>query len=55
VANHEVDGIFAVHGSTLYPLASNDQELVREVERVYGNDLDRLRLAVRQFEESEKK
>jgi hypothetical protein len=50
-----VDGIFAVTGSTLYPLAPNDRPLVREVERVYGNDLDRLRLGVRQYQESQKK
>jgi len=54
VANHGVDGIFAVTGSTLYPLAPNDRALVREVERVYGNDLERLRLGVRQYQESEK-
>jgi hypothetical protein len=55
VANAGVDGIFAVTGSTLYPLAPNDRALVREVERVYGNDLDRLRLGVRQYQESQKK
>jgi hypothetical protein len=33
----------------------NDRALVREVERVYGNDLDRLRLGVRQYQESEKR
>jgi len=55
VANHVVDGIFAVTGSTLYPLAPNDRALVREVERVYGNDLERLRLGVRQYQESQKK
>ena len=54
-ANEGVDGIFAVTGSTLYPLAPNDRPLVREVERVYGNDLDRLRLGVRQYQESQKK
>ncbi|MBO0859729.1 MAG: hypothetical protein J2P21_14965 [Chloracidobacterium sp.] len=55
VANHEIDGIFAVHGSTLYPLATPDRELVREVEQVYCNDLDLIRFGVRQYEESEKK
>jgi len=55
VANAGVDGIFAVTGSTMYPLAPNDRPLVREVERVYGNDLDRLRLGVRQYQESQKK
>jgi hypothetical protein len=55
VANHGIDGIFAVTGSTLYPLAPNDRALVREMERVYGNDLDRLRLGVRQYQESQKK
>jgi hypothetical protein len=55
VANHGIDGIFAVHGSTLYPMAPNDRELVREVEQVYCNDLDLIRLGVRQYRESEKK
>ena len=55
VANHGIDGIFAVHGSTLYPLAPNNRELVREVEQVYCNDLDLIRLGVRQYQESEKK
>jgi len=55
VADAGVDGIFAVTGSTLYPLAPKDRPLVREVERIYGNDLDRLRLGVRQYQESQKK
>jgi len=54
VANHGIDGIFAVTGSTLYPLAPNDRALVREVKQVYCSDLDRLRLSVRQYQESEK-
>jgi hypothetical protein len=38
-----VDGVFTVSDSTLAPLAKGDRELVREVEGVYGNHLDRLR------------
>ena len=55
VADHGIDGIFAVTGSTLYPLAPNDRALVSEVKQVYCNDLDRLRLGVRQYQESQKK
>ena len=54
-ANHGgVDGIFAITGSTLYPLAPNDRELVREVKQAYDNNLDCLRLGVRQYQESQK-
>jgi hypothetical protein len=49
------DSIFAITGSTLYPLATYDREVVRDVEQVYGNDLDRIRLSVRQYQELEKK
>jgi hypothetical protein len=55
VANHGIDGIFAVHGTTLYPLAPPDRKLVREVEQVYCNDLDLIRFGVRRYQESEKK
>jgi hypothetical protein len=54
-ADHGIDGIFAVTGSTLYPLAPNDRALVSEVKQVYCSDLDRLRLGVRQYQESQKK
>ena len=55
VANQGIDGIFAITSSTLYPLAPNDRDLVREVEQLYDNDLERLRLGVRQYQESQKK
>jgi len=55
VADRGIDGIFAITGSTLYPLAPHDRPLVREMERVYGNDLELLRLGVRQYQESQKK